>query len=72
MYMCVYMCSVSMYIGSRNNLILAGLWHGDVKSTMTTFLAPFIKEINALSSHGKPVCYMYISLPEQLVKEGIL
>ena len=68
MYMYVY----NVYRFQKNNLILAGLWYGDVKPTMTTYVAPFVKEVNALSSPGKPVCYMYISLPEQLVKEGIL
>ena len=36
----------------KHNLILVGLWYGDVKPTMTTFLAPLVKEMNHLSSHG--------------------
>ena len=37
---------------SKSNLLLAGLWFGDVKPTMTTFLTPFMKEINSLSCKG--------------------
>lgn len=37
----------------RKNLLLAGLWYGAQKPTMTTFLAPFMKEVNKLSIHGE-------------------
>lgn len=37
----------------KHNLLLAGLWYGQEKPTMTTFLAPFMQEMNHLSSQGK-------------------
>ena len=36
----------------RHNLLLAGLWYGEKKPTMTSFLTPFTKEINRLSKDG--------------------
>ncbi len=39
---------------NKSNLILAGLWYGDVKPTMTTFLFPFLEEVNMLTTKGMP------------------
>ena len=36
----------------RQNLLLVGLWYGEKKPTMTSFLAPLTKELNRLSEHG--------------------
>ena len=36
----------------KPNLLLAGLWYGEVKPTTTTFVDPLIKEMNHLSDHG--------------------
>lgn len=53
---CMCMC---IYRFLKSNLLLAGLWYGEQKPTMTTFLSPFIKEINHLSDQGIHM-YMYI------------
>lgn len=59
---CAYTCTYGTMFYSvmrrfqRHNLLLAGLWYGPKKPTMTTFLAPFVKEINSLSSTGEFLC----------------
>ena len=31
-----------------HDLVLAGIWYGEKKLTMTTFLSPFLKDTNRL------------------------
>ena len=50
-HVCTYQC-ISLYLFQKHNLLLAGLWCGTKKPTMTTFLASFVKEINKRSCNG--------------------
>ena len=38
---------------STHRMILAGIWFGPGKPSMTTFLAPFREQINSLKKDGK-------------------
>ena len=50
----IHVCNYYVIRFSKNHLILAGLWYGNTKPAMTSFLKPLMKEMNKLSTEGIP------------------
>ena len=68
MYACT--CTIHRSRFNRKNLPLAGLWFDRAKPTMTTFLGPFVKELNLLLTKG--IHFRYISMVDHCLSNVLV